>query len=717
MAKTACQPIWQGTTLLSQMKPGERCHVLQVDPTIIQSLGNLGIVQDALIKIESVAPFHGPMMIKVGNSQYSLDASMAEKVTVKREIEATIALLGNPNSGKSTIFQALTGLDIETANYAGTTVEVDRAITEHHGRHLALLDLPGTYSLGGESPEEVAVLEALQTQTPDALIVVLDSLNLARNLFLLLQIIEWGFPLSVALNFADLARRRHFSIDEAKLSEILGIPVIKTTATTGKGLDELMHTLDCPGHGLSPQYSNELEEWLQEVSKGGISREAIMKALDGIPNNPEVAQKVATEGDRFFSRYGERPEHRLLRERHGLAGMIASQVQGAQRSTAPLAKPSLRSVIWHWSIHPIIGTILLIGIAAGLMGILFSASGIINNLITVGWERWASPFIGQAVKGLFGQGLLTKSLLWALDSGLLAVLSTGIAYILPFFFLLGLLEDSGYYGSIVFLADRWMHRFGLHGRSMISLLAATGCNVPAILQCRVLPHKRERFIAATLATMVPCTPRIAVIVGGVAASVGWGAGIAVLIAVGLTIVFVGLALNRIMPGESHGVVLETFPLRAPNLLPTLRKTWVNFREFLVLGIPFVVAGCLLLGFLYESGYIWGVEQPLKPLMEGLLGIPTIAGITLIFAFLRKELALQLLLTFAIASGHTGNGILSIMTPKQLIIFALVNTLYIPCIASFGALVKVMGWKSTMAISGITLATALAIGSVANLVLP
>jgi ferrous iron transport protein B len=359
----------------------------------------------------------------------------------------------------------------------------------------------------------------------------------------------------------------------------------------------------------------------------------------------------------------------------------------------------------------------MLGIAGAMMGILFSVSGVLNSFISDSWMRWASPTITHWITSLLGPGILTKSILWALDSGLLAVLSTGIAYILPFFLFLGLLEDSGYYGSIVFLADRWMHRFGLHGRSMISLLAATGCNVPAILQCRIIPHRRERFIAATLSTMVPCTPRIAVIVGGVAAAVGWGAGIAVLITVLLTIIVVGWALNRLMPGESHGVVMETFPLRAPNLIPTLRKTWFNFREFLVLGIPFVVTGCLILGYLYESGHIWAVGQPLRPIMEGWLGIPTIAGITLIFAFLRKELALQLLLTFAIASGHSGHSILAVMTPKQLIIFALVNTLYIPCIASFGALIKIMGTKSTLLISLVTLLTALSIGGIANLVLP
>jgi ferrous iron transport protein B len=327
MQKTECKPIWQGDTPLSKVKAGERYAVTNLDPTVVSTMGKLGIIPGAELKVESIAPFHGPIMVKVGSALYAVDAGMAEHITVKGEIEATIALLGNPNSGKSTIFRALTGLDIETANYAGTTVEVNRAVTEHHGRHLVVMDLPGTYSLGGDAPEEIVVREALQGRAPDALMVVLDALNLARNLFLLLQIIEWGYPVSVALNFSDLARKRHLVTDEGKLSEILGIPVIKTTATTGDGLDELMHTLDCPGYGNAPKYSPELEEWINSLVSKGFTRTVIMAALDGDALDPEAERVVNEEGDRFLTRFGERPEHRLVRERHGSAGMIASQIQ------------------------------------------------------------------------------------------------------------------------------------------------------------------------------------------------------------------------------------------------------------------------------------------------------------------------------------------------------------------------------------------------------
>jgi ferrous iron transport protein B len=710
------------TVPLTRLKSGETAMVSKFateDPKKISSLSALGIVAGAEIKLESVAPFNGPLMLRVGHALYAIEAALSRQILVKREVEATVALIGNPNCGKSTMFQALTGLDIETANYAGTTIEVHRAITEHHGNHLELIDLPGIYSIGGANEDEKVTRKALIDANPDATIVALDSLNLARNLFLLLQVIELGYPVAVALNFADLAKRLHLHTDEKNLSEILGVPVVSTIATTGKGLDELMHSLECRQRGVSPRYSATIEALFAEV--GSLLQDTdlppraaaitVLECEGVLEIDPDVAKKIEEIGQAFLEKHGERPEHRIARERHGLAGILASQVQ-----TNHSPSDSFATRFWHWSITPGLGLFILGGIVVAMMAFLFLVSGFLNEGVNILWASLVSPAVKALAFGLLGKGIASKILLWGFDSGLLAVISVGVAYILPFFFLLGLLEDSGYYGSIVFLTDRLMHRFGLHGRSVISLVSALGCNVPAIMSTRILPHRRERFIAATLATMVPCAPRIAVITGGVALAVGPLAGFGVLIVVLATVISAGLLLNRLMPGESHGFVMEMFPLRRPNLRPTLRKTWKNFKDFLFVGLPFVVLGCLLLGGLYETGKIWILAAPLRPLMEGFLGIPVIAGLTLVFAFLRKELALQLLLTFAIAGGHPGNNILSIMTPKQLIVFALVNTLYIPCIASVGGLIKVLGWKETLGIALITLMTALLVGGAANLVL-
>jgi ferrous iron transport protein B len=283
--------------------------------------------------------------------------------------------------------------------------------------------------------------------------------------------------------------------------------------------------------------------------------------------------------------------------------------------------------------------------------------------------------------------------------------------------MLAFLEDSGYLNSVAFLTDRLMHKFGLHGRAIIPLVAGAGCNVPAIIGTRVLTTIRERTIASTLITLIPCSARTAVILGAVSLFVGWKPAVAIYIIVLALVFLIGVGLNKVMPGTSTGLVMEMFPFRMPLMSNIIKKTWYRFKDFVFVAFPIVLAGSLFLGALYETGYLWKLSAPLSPVVVGWLGLPAVAGLTLIFAILRKELALQLLVTLAVVMyGGGAKNLLLFMTPAQLFVYALVNTIYIPCVATIAVLGRELGWKRAGGIMAFTIMLAILIGGIANQVI-
>jgi ferrous iron transport protein B len=304
------------------------------------------------------------------------------------------------------------------------------------------------------------------------------------------------------------------------------------------------------------------------------------------------------------------------------------------------------------------------------------------------------------------------------DAGVNAALSVGLPYVLVFYGMLSVLEDTGYLNAVAFLTDPFMHRLGLHGRAVLPLIAGAGCNVPAIMGARVLATTRERVLVSTLVCLTPCSARTAVIAGAVARYVGWPAA---LLVYGLSAALAfgaGLGLNRVLRGRSTGLVMEVFPFRAPSLRVTLARTWYRFRDFVRVATPVVLAGSLALGVIYETGLLWLFVRPLAPLVEGWLGLPAVAGLTLIFAVLRKELALQLLVTLAVARhGPAAGDLLAFMDRGQIVTYALVNTLYVPCIATIAVLARELGWRRALSISAFTVALALLAGGVARRLLP
>ena len=264
---------------------------------------------------------------------------------------------------------------------------------------------------------------------------------------------------------------------------------------------------------------------------------------------------------------------------------------------------------------------------------------------------------------------------------------------------------------MAWLLDRQAHVLGLHGRSLIPLLFGFGCSVPAIMATRALPTKKERIITTILITMIPSSARSAIILGVAAAYAGISYALSIYLISVVLIVASGRLLRSVVPGKTAGLVLEIPLIRKPALVPIVKKTWLRMKEFLYIAIPLLIAGSIVFGWLELTGVSRLIEGPMAPITVGILGLPAFTGICLIYGVLRKEMAVEML---AIASGTFIFS--TVMTPVQIFVFCLVVTLYVPCIATFGVVVRGLNWQWAVGGSIFTIILAVIAGGIAHWVL-
>lgn len=584
------------------------------------------------------------------------------------EANYTVALAGNPNVGKSILFSKITGVYVDIGNYPGKTVQLNEGIIELGGRRVKFFDTPGTYSLSPISEDQAIATSILSVRRPDLVVAVVDSTNLERNLILVTQLLRSGFRLVIALNMVDCAAKMGIYIDHNKLSHLLGVPVVPTVATKHKGIERLL-----------TEISEELE---RSSSAHQVGQSDILHAT---PRSGYT-----------YSDYDR------IRE---IAGTVTTRIQ------TPV---TLSEKLKLYSVAPLTGFPMLVIVVVLIIGFMSSVGTWLSDGLTFLWARLVSPVLSSIAYWAAGdQPIIARIALWGFDAGIIAALAVGIPFVVTFYLALAVLEDTGYVNSLAFLTDAAMRKLGLHGRSIIPLLTGAGCNVPAILATRVLQTRRERIITSALITLVPCSARTAVIIGVVAALLGWTYAGAIL-GIDLGIIFaIGLVLNRTLPGSSSGLVMEVFPFRMPHLSSMLRKTWVRFKGFLIVALPVVTIGSMILGALYETDAVWILVNPTAPLIEGFLGLPLVAGVCLLLGILRKELTIQLLLAIAVVQyGPAAANLLAFMAPLQIFVFALVVTLYFPCIATAAVMVKELGWTTTLLSMALTVSIAFLVGGIA-----
>ncbi|MCR4428591.1 MAG: ferrous iron transport protein B [Caldiserica bacterium] len=627
----------------------------------------------------------------------------------KRAELPRVVLVGNPNVGKSLIFNCLTRSCVDTANYPGVTVGLTEKVVKgkEKDQDFILADLPGIYGFGGPSEDQKAAWDYIFKNKPDLLVAVLDSTNLSRNLFLLMVLMALDMPLIVAGTFGDKAEQEGEPVNWEKLSRILEIPVIPVVAPKGRGITQLYREIQkrlsqrgSPSYPLPyPEFMRNLVFQLEEIMKkaGLPPRRSVFLFFMG---DQEIRKALEEKGllkeaeetlESFLKTHGikDLPEA-LFSFHHSLSRVIA---QGAQKPHTHIPRKLEKMLS-----SPISGSIAAILLLLAVFSTLFLVGGWLSELLSRSWQSLVSPYLQKLAFYLLGEGPWAKVFLWGFDEGILAALTVGIPYILIFYFILAFLEDTGYLSVLSFLGERLTRLFGLPGRALINLVASAGCNVPALSGTRILPTMRERFIASLLILLVPCSARSAVIFGAAAPFLGIGAALSIYALVGIIILIFGTLFNRVYPGKPSVLIAEIPPLRWPQLRLVLRKTWFRFSDFLYFATPILIFGSLLLGSLYETGVVWSLMAPLRPIIEGWMGLPVSAGLAILFAFLRKEMSLQLLLVLAAAqAGAPTTNLLSFMTPAQLYVFVFFITISFPCLSAFSMLLRELKAKRALII--------------------
>ncbi|NMA11535.1 MAG: ferrous iron transport protein B [Methanomicrobiales archaeon] len=612
------------------------------------------------------------------------------------------ALIGNPSVGKSLIFNQLTGLGVEVSNYPGTTVELQRGNTCFQREIVELVDLPGVYSLEGNSEEEGLVRRFLEQQDVDAVIVVANATRLERNLYLLLQVAEYGLPMVVVLNMVDEAAKRGLEIDPGPIHDLLGVEVIQTAASQGKNIDRIIPAALAASSPsmIEIPYDHHIEAAVRSLGKMfGADRKESVRALLGFGDNPELLEAARTISDEIESRHRMTVAQIIAANRHNFAHKIADLTV---KEEAQLPQTDPDSILTRL----IPGMPILIGILIGMLLFVFVTGSFLEKMIVEFFEVYAmQPFVALGLPPLAEE--LGVSILLALQAGL------GIAfpYVFLFYIIISILEDSGYMTRAAFLADNAMHRVGMHGGAVIPLTLAFGCNVPAIMSIRLLRSRRERIIASFLVTMVPCSARTVIIAGIVASFVGIAAAFSVYAIVFVLILITGLVLSRVTPGERFGMIMEMVPLRWPNPKLVMKKSWTRLSEFLFIAMPLLLAGSVVLGLLEFFGVMTFFEGLVEPYTMALLGLPGYSATALIFGILRKEMAFE---TLAILAGTADLG--AVLSSLQLYIFAIVTVLFVPCLATITVLLREVGSRITLAITAYTVALGLLIGGLIHYIL-
>jgi len=635
------------------------------------------------------------------------------------EKELTIALAGNANVGKSAIFNQLTGSHQIIGNWPGKTIEKSEGYLIYKGYKIKVVDLPGIYSFSTYSEEELISRDFIAKEKPDIVINVVDALHLERNLFFTLQLIELEAKLVIALNQVDLLEKSDFTIDSKKLENILNIPVIPTVAIEGKGIEKLIEKCIEIYEGkiryepIKIEYGKEVEERIDELinvvpyDNSYPKRWFIIKLLEGdeetkkLVKDEKILEIIEKKSKELEEIHGEPISLILTQEKYNLSNKITSEVLVKKEK-----KVNISDFLDKIFLHPIFGYFTLIISLFLIFYSIFKFGNFVSKYLESFFELIKNGFLKLNINETL------KKILWdGIGEGVIGGISIALPYLIPFYILLSILEDSGYLSRMAFLTDSFMHFIGLHGKAFFPLMLGFGCNVPAVLGSRILETKKQKFIVSTLATLVPCSARTIIIIGLVGIFLGFKYVLIVYIIDIVIIILFGILLSILVPGKSYGLIMEIPPLRKPSTKIVLKQSWFRIKDFIYFAFPIIVFGSFLLQILDLTNLLNSFVNLISPLFISFLGLPPLTSIPLIFGILRKELTLIMLFSLF---GTTN--VLSFMTPKQIIIYSLITLFYFPCVATFAVLKKEIGLLNAILIAVFEMIFAFLLGGFLNLVL-
>jgi len=550
----------------------------------------------------------------------------------------TVALAGNPNSGKTTIFNNLTGARQKVGNYPGVTVERKEGICKFRGHALHVVDLPGTYSLTAYSLEEVIARNFVVDEKPDVVVDIVDASNLERNLYLALQFLELGAPLVIVLNMCDVAKSRGLHIDVERLSELLKVPIIPAVGNKRQGMDKLLEAIVDMArdkekfNGKRISYGRELDEEIANISQV-ISKKASIPekyplhwlSLKLLENDSEIKRLLGVDGVnrevadaldasiRHLKRiYGDDPEELIIDGRYGY-------INGVYRETVRISTTKDRLTISDRIDKVVCNRFLALPIFLLIMYIVFQAVYSWSSL-PMDWISGFFGWLGETIGGLLPAGILKSLLIGGIIRGVGAVL-VFLPQILTLFLFISFLEDTGYMARVAFIMDGIMAKFGLHGKAFIPLISSFACAVPGIMATRTIKSYRNRMLTMLVAPFMSCSARLAVYTLLIAAFIpkrpilgGWGntQGLTLfaiyLLGIVMAWLMVMLFKSTILKGEKPPFVMELPPYRLPTLRGVIIHMWERGRLYVKKAGTIILAAAILMWALFTF--------PSSPRLEG-----------------------------------------------------------------------------------------------------
>ncbi len=633
-----------------------------------------------------------------------------------------IALVGQPNCGKSTLFNQVAGYKSISSNFPGTTVEFTKSKFWFKGQSITVVDLPGSYSLSTTDMAELETMKYLLYEDVDIIINVMDSSLLSRSLELTIELTELRKPMIIAANMVDEALRKGMSIDYSKLQDIIGVDVVPIMASKGKGITELfsralksLQKRQIPNELL---FSKDVESVVQALSKklpeaiytkvNIPKRFLLLKLLEGNPIItqkvsqlvPELENKVESCRNRLKESHGRSSDIVVFSERHALSMNIFERVVKIGKPQRDIRESIDNIVMSRWLGYPILAVVLYLFFVA-----IFYVGSSMEEPLSALFDQWINLL--TPLKDI-------HPLLFHLLNGVIQGIAGGITIVLPYLvpFLIGLsvLEDIGYLPRIAFLMDTFMHRIGLHGKAIIPFILGYGCNVPAIMALRILESPRDRFIAGTLATFVPCSARMTIIFAMVGYYIGAGAALSVYIINIVVIAIIGKIMSIMLPEITPGLILEIPRYQLPSWRSVMSKSWLRIKEFIIIAWPIIIIGSIILSTIQAMGLEDDINTAFSWLTSGILGLPSKVGVTLVFGIFRKELSM-IMLSQALGTTHIGN----LLTHQQLFVFTIFVVFYMPCISTMGVLLKELKWRKTLFIFFLTTVVAISLAFLSRVI--
>ena len=765
---------------LSELKTGERGVIVKVNGHggFRKRIIEMGFVRGNKVKVILNAPLRDPIEYEIIGYKISLRREEAAKIEVISESEAKemlsdkeslpaleteetwieremstlaeerrrvirVALVGNPNCGKTSLFNVASGSHEHVGNYSGVTVDAKEGSFEHGGYTFKIVDLPGTYSLSAYSPEELYVRKNLIEEVPDVVINVVDASNLQRNLYLTTQLIDMNLRVVMALNMYDELNAKGDRLDIKQLGWLLGMPVVPTVSRTGKGIDDLFNTViqiyekADPSlarhihinHGAELERSiNRLKDLIsktEDIRSKYSTRYLAIKYLENDKEIDEVVEALSNRDEIIAARFEENARVRGLIGSGLESSMVDAKYAFVQGALAETYAPSSRKRKWHTLTDKIDSIVtnkwLAFPIFFFLLYLVFNTTFVVGEY-PMRWIEWLVETFGAFVASMMSDGWLKDLVVDGIIGGVGSVL-VFLPNILLLYLFISLLEDSGYMARAAFIMDRLMHKIGLHGKSFIPMIMGFGCNVPAVMATRTIESRKSRIITMLIIPLMSCAGRMPVYVLIAGAFFPHHAGLVLLGLYALGILLAVLAakvMSRFFKDDDLPFVMELPPYRIPTGKSIFRHTWEKGRQYLQKMSGIILICSVVIWFLgyfpnhdayssvkeqQEHSFIGYVGKTMEPVLEP-LGFDWRMGVGIVAGVGAKELVVSTLgVMYAdeepVAAGQPQPGsetrlqkaLVRSVTPAGALAYRVFILLYFPCIATFVAIKNESGgWK-------------------------